>query len=219
MQRAITLLTLALLFAASLYPQAPLGQGQVLILAGPPGSGKTLQATRLSRKYKIPSISTASVLNDSLQRHGSVPAHLKPSVAAGELLDDRAAIDLIGARINKPDAAHGFILDGYPSTEAQAKFLDQFLIAHKLGRPIVIVLRAPEAVLRERLRKRNRADDTPENIDRRLRELYREQELLERWYESQNMVAVDATAAPDPVFARVEAGIEEIYSRRALKTR
>ena len=191
----------------------------MLILVGPPGSGKTLQARKLSRKYKIPSISVPDVLREQLTRGQPVPELLRASVAAGDLLDDRSAIELIGPRIARPDAARGFILDGYPASEAQAKYLEQFIAKNKLEAPIVLVLLAPDAVVRERLRKRGRPDDTAQNIERRIKEFHQERTFLERWYTTQNTVSADSTGNPDEVFRRVERGLEQVFARRSLKSR
>jgi adenylate kinase len=205
--------------AAAACAQVPLGNGEVLILVGPPGSGKTEQAVRLSKKYKIPSVSLASVVTEHLRTGRDVPKALRASVAAGELLDDRTAIGLVGVRIDKPDAARGFILDGYPASEAQAKHLEQFIVLHKLQAPIVLVLDAPDEVVRQRMLKRRRADDTPENIERRIGEYRKERAFLEGWYTTQNFVTADSTGDQAQVFTRVEKALEAVFARRALKVR
>lgn len=215
----IAVLGVALLAPAAHVAQVPLGGGEVLILVGPPGSGKTLQAGKLSRKYKVPSISVPDLLREHLKQGTNVPEYLRASVAAGDLLDDRSAIELVGARIGRPDAARGFILDGYPASEAQAKYLEQFITKNNLKAPIVLVLRAPDQVVRERLRKRRRSMDTPDNIERRMREFHQERTFLETWYTTQNTVSADATGTPDEVFRQVERGLEEVFGRRRLKRR
>ena len=207
------------MLATPAWAQVPLGNGEILILVGPPGSGKTLHAERLSKKYKIPAVSLASVVAEHLKSGRDVPKALRASVAAGELLDDRTAIGLVGVRIEKPDAARGFILDGFPASETQAKHLEQFITLHKLTTPIVLVLTAPDDVIRQRLRRRGRADDTPENIERRIAEFHKERAFLERWYTTQNSVTADSTGDVAVVFARVEKTLEEVFARRALKTR
>jgi len=204
---------------AAALAQVPLGNGEILILAGPPGSGKTLQAGKLGKKYKIPSISLASIVSDHLRSGRGIPEPLRAGVASGELLDDRTAIDLVGVRIERPDTARGFILDGFPATEAQAKHLDRFIARHKLPRPIVLVLSAPDAVMRQRLQKRGRADDTSDNIERRIAEFHRERAFLETWYTTQNSVTADSTGDPSDVFARIERALETVFARRALKVR
>ena len=209
----------ALLFVAAAWGQVPLGNGEILILVGPPGSGKTLQASRLSKKYKIPAVSLASVVGEHLKSGRDVPKAVRASVAAGEFVDDRTAIGLVGVRIEKPDAARGFILDGFPASETQAKHLEKFIEMHKLPRPIVLVLTAPDEVMRERLRKRGRADDTPANIERRIAEFHNERAFLEGWYTTQNSVTADSTGDPARVFMRVERALEEVFARRALKSR
>ena len=216
---AVAVLAAIALLPAALVGQVPLGGGQVLILVGPPGSGKTLQAEKLSKKYKIPSISVPDVVREHLKQGQNVPEFLRASVAAGDLLDDRSAIELVGLRIAKPDASRGFILDGYPASEVQAKYLEQFIAKNKLNAPIVLVLEAPDAVVRERLRKRGKSGDTAQNIERRMREFHQERTFLETWYTTQNTVSADSTGNPDEVFRQVERSLTQVFARRTLKTR
>lgn len=215
----IALFGVAALFPAAVAGQVPLGSGEVLILVGPPGSGKTLQAGKLSKKYKIPSISVADVLREHLKQGKDVPEFLRASVAAGDLVDDRSAIELVGLRIAQPDASRGFILDGYPASEAQAKYLEQFIATNRLKAPIVLVLRAPDEVVRERLRKRRNPADAAGNIERRIREFHEERTFLETWYTTQNTVSADATGTPDEVFRQVESALKQVAVRRTLKRR
>ena len=207
------------LFVGAAWGQVPLGNGEVLILVGPPGSGKTLQAGKLSKKYKIPSVSMAAVVADHMKFGKNVPKELQASLAAGEFVDDQTAIGLMGVRIEKPDTRRGFILDGYPASEPQAKHLERFIAQYKLATPIVLILEAPDDVVRERMRKRGRADDSPANIERRIKEYHNERAFLERWYTTQNSVTADSTGTPEQVFARAEKALEEVFTRRKLKVR
>jgi len=98
---------------------------------------------------------------------------LAASLESGELLGDAAENDVIETRLLQQDAVHGFILDGYPATEGQARALDQWLSEHNLPKPTIVILNVPEEVSRDRLIRRRRAGDEPDNIERRLRD-YRE---------------------------------------------
>ena len=123
------------------------------------------------------------------------------------------------ARLLERDAAHGFILDGYPTTAGQAKALDEFLSGHKFPKPTIVVIDVPEDVARDRMARRRRADDKSANIERRLsdyREVGRE---VEQWYGPERIVRVDGTGAPTDVASRISAGIDAVRSRDTLKVR
>lgn len=198
---------------------APLGLGQVVIITGPPGSGKSLQAKNLGKKYKVPVVSVAELVQTSMKNHGAVAGTVQATLASGEFLSDEAAIDLISGRVGQQDAGKGFILDGYPVSEAQAKFLDAFVAKRNLVPPKVVVLEAPDDAVRERLLKRKRADDTPENINRRLKEYHAEEAFLNSWYKPENTVRVDASKPPTQVFVEIEDGLVELFAKKGFKGR
>src|SRR3954452_19993642 len=122
----ISLIAVALPCAAQL--QAP----RTIILIGPPGSGKTVQAEYLRKRLKIPAISMAQLLQQEVDRRTSTGQLLAASLSSGELLSDESANELMKARLLRPDAGRGFILDGYPATDGQAKALDVWLLEHNL---------------------------------------------------------------------------------------
>ena len=197
----------------------PTGRGQVVIIVGPPGSGKSVQATKLGKKYKVPVISITKLVQEGLKDYKAVSASSAAALASGEMLDDQAAVQLVSRRVDQPDAAKGFILDGYPNSEVQAKKLDAFVESHGLRVPKVVVLVADDDVVRARLLKRKRADDTRENIDRRLQDYHREEAFLNSWYTPANTVRVDATRTPDQVFAEIETGLIILFRKKDFKTR
>jgi len=123
------------------------------------------------------------------------------------------------ARLLRSDAGRGFILDGYPATDGQAEALDQFLSEHSFPAPIVVVIDAPEEVLRDRMTRRGRADDEPSNIERRLRDYREVGRLVEQRYGPARTVRVDGASTPADVAARIAKGVEELQLREGLKTR
>lgn len=215
---AMRLLSLAVTLAALAQAQTP-GKGEVVILVGPPGSGKTVHAQKLRKKYKVPAISVAELIERSMKNVGETPAALRASIAGGELLDDAAAIRLIDARVNQPDAGKGFVIDGYPVNEKQAQYLDDFVKRNNLKPPKVVVLSISDDLVRKRLLKRKRADDTPENIERRIREYHQDEKFLESWYKPENTVHVDSSGPVEEVFPKIEAGLIALLDKRKLKIR
>ena len=95
-----------------------------LIFIGPPGSGKGTQAKRLASRFGIPHISTGDMLREAVSGGTPLGQQAAPIMAAGGLVPDDLMIGIINERLAKPDAARGFILDGFPRTLVQAEKLD-----------------------------------------------------------------------------------------------
>lgn len=93
-------------------------------------------------------------------------------------MSDETVNQLLELRIEKRDALRGFVLDGYPATRAQAEFLARQLKTRGLPEPLVIHLEASDAVVKERMRERRRADDQPATIERRLADYHHEKDFL-----------------------------------------
>jgi adenylate kinase len=148
---------------------------RVLILLGPPGAGKSTHAKILKDRFSVPAISAAELLKQSHGRKDGMSKALKSQIEGGSLLNDEGLNQLVLARISRGDCFHGFILDGYPTTPSQADFLSAQLQELTFPEPVVVLLEIPDQLVRERLRRRGRADDTPANIERRLADYRREE--------------------------------------------
>lgn len=98
-----------------------------LILLGAPGSGKGTQAKLLVEKYNIPQVSTGDLLRAAVAEGTPLGQKAKAAMDAGKLVSDDLVLELIRERLNQDDAKKGFILDGYPRNQAQAKSLDELL--------------------------------------------------------------------------------------------
>lgn len=114
-------------------PQIP----AALILFGPPGSGKGTQAKLLVKTLGIPQISTGDMLRDHVRKGLAVGTKVEAKMKAGILVRDEVVNRLVEERLEQPDAARGFILDGYPRTRAQAETLCGMLAAK--GRDAVVI--------------------------------------------------------------------------------
>ncbi len=99
------------------------GKGLVMVLIGPPGSGKTTQSELLSRRYRMPVVTGDAAMTDEALR----------------------------TRLSALDVSRGFILDGYPATRRQADFLGSLVKELKLPSPIILQLEVPDGVVRQRL--------------------------------------------------------------------
>lgn len=109
-----------------------------IVLLGAPGSGKGTQAQRLQAKYGVPQVSSGDLLRDSVARGTELGRKVKSVMDAGQLVSDDLVLGLIRERLGKPDAARGFILDGFPRNIDQANALNALL--KELGQPIDAVL-------------------------------------------------------------------------------
>jgi adenylate kinase len=170
-----------------------------LILLGPPGSGKGTQAQRLVQRYGIVQLSTGDMLRAAVAAQTPIGLKAKDIMAAGHLVPDEVVVGIIKDRIEQPDAANGFILDGFPRTVPQAEALDDLLTRERMNLDAVIELKVNEGVLLERVERRAaetrargeevRPDDTPEVLTRRLSNFRDQTEPLIHYYSDRRKLA------------------------------
>jgi adenylate kinase len=155
-----------------------------LIVLGPPGAGKGTQAAKIVAGFGIPQLSTGDILRAAVAAGTATGLHAKEIMERGDLVPDALVVAVVADRLDEPDAANGFVLDGFPRTLAQAEALDDELYRRGLQLDAVLELKVDESVLVERVRNRAeqmaergepvRSDDTPEVCERRL-DVYRTQ--------------------------------------------
>jgi adenylate kinase len=170
-------------------------------LLGPPGAGKGTQADQLAEKLGIPHISTGDLFRHNISTGTKLGLEAKRYLDAGDLVPSSLTNALVDARIDEPDAADGFILDGYPRSVDQAVVLHDMLERRQTKIDAVVEFRVTREVLVERLKARGRADDTEEVILNRMN-VYRDETAPLLEYYSGELKTVDAVGTMDEVFAR-----------------
>ena len=167
---------------------------RIILILGPPGSGKTTQSERLKSALGLPVVS----MTDMLQSEGVGNGKSKPT---GNIVSDETANSLLHKRISRKDCEHGFILDGYPFTVKQAEYFEALLKELGLPGPEVIHLSITDYEVDKRLAKRGSVEDSPANTELRIVVYRKQAELLMPRYP--NAITVDASKSPDTVAARI----------------
>jgi adenylate kinase len=199
-----------------------------LILLGPPGAGKGTQAHRLVHRHGIVQLSTGEMLRAAVAEQTLVGLKAKDIMASGGLVPDDIVIGIISDRIEQPDAANGFILDGFPRTVPQAEALDRLLKSKGLKLDAAVELRVNESALLQRvearvaqMRERGeevRIDDTPEVLSKRLASYRTLTEPLVHYYsEKRKLVTIDGMMTIEHVTREINRVLAAITASDAKK--
>ncbi len=186
-----------------------------LVFLGPPGAGKGTQSERIVKKHGIAQLSTGDMLRAAVKAETPIGLKAKAVMEAGELVSDEIVIGIVADRIEAPDCANGFILDGFPRTVAQAAALDRMLEEKNMALDHVIELKVDESALLARIENRVREaeaagqpvrkDDNAEAFKQRLN-AYREQTApVSAYYaETGRLETVDGMESIDQVSAAID---------------
>jgi adenylate kinase len=202
-----------------------------LILLGPPGAGKGTQGQRLVQRYGIVQLSTGEMLRAAVAAQTPIGLKAKDIMASGGLVPDEVVIGIISDRLDQPDMAKGFILDGFPRTVPQAEALDELLKKKHIKLDAVIELRVNESALLQRVETRVaemrargedvRVDDTPEVLAKRLASYRSLTEPLIHYYsERRKLLTVDGMMTIEHVtreINRILAAIGAVEAKAAKK--
>lgn len=120
----------------------------VVVLLGPPGSGKGTQASQLCQKLGITHISTGDIFRENIKNKTPLGEKANDYISKGQLVPDGVTLDMLQARVAKPDCTKGYLLDGFPRTVAQAEALDKRLPAQ--AEVVVLNLTVPDDVIIQR---------------------------------------------------------------------
>ena len=193
-----------------------------VLMFGPPGAGKGTQAALLVKKYKLKHISTGNILREVIKSKTETGSIARAYMDEGKLVPDDI-IKKLAEKAIKDCGYNHFILDGYPRTTEQAKWLNVFLKANNISLDIIVSLKVPDEVIVQRLSRRRvhavtgenyhldfkppppdvdpesviqRSDDHPETIRERLRVYHKQTKPVEAFYvDDPNYVKIDGTMA------------------------
>lgn len=204
----------------------------IIILLGPPGSGKGTQAKKVAEDLSIPHISTGDLFRENLKQGTPLGKKVKEFLDSGRLVPDAIVVDMLEARVAQPDCERGYVLDGFPRSIPQAEALDKLLASVDYK---VINLKVNDETIIQRIEGREscpgcgavfnkysspsktgkscdkcgtglvqRSDDKREVVEERLRQYYSQTEPLIGYYERKGkLVHIDGSKEPSVVFGEI----------------
>jgi len=171
-----------------------------IILTGPPGTGKSEQATLIANRYKIKHISAGNLLREEIKQGTQIGKKVEKAVSDGDMAPDELVDEIVAKTIEKTE---GFVLDGYPRDLNQAKICDDF--------KIMIEIDTTEEEIIKRLEKRKRSDDDI-NIVRHRFKVYKEltEPVLEYYSGTKKVEKVDGNGTIQEVSKRIEKVLDNL---------
>ena len=187
-----------------------------IVLFGPPGAGKGTQSERLIEKYGLIHLSTGDIFRANIKGETELGKLAKSYMDQGQLVPDEVTINMLRSEVVKHADPKGFIFDGFPRTNPQAKALDNLLNDLNTAISIMLALDVEEEELKSRLKKRaevsGRADDAdPAVIENRIRVYNQETSPVKSYYLDQNKFkSIDGIGTVDEITARLFNAIDSI---------
>jgi len=171
-----------------------------IVFFGPPGSGKGTQAKLLAKELNILHLSTGDILRDKLSDGDSLSKELKKIMSSGNLVSDEILNQIIANKLMSEECSNGYILDGYPRTISQSKFLLSFAKSNNLNLDIIFDFKIDFKLVKERIilrsKQEQRSDDNIDVIKTRLDKYIEETSPVSQFFSynfSQSFFAIDAS--------------------------
>ncbi|NLG21412.1 MAG: adenylate kinase [Actinomycetales bacterium] len=184
-----------------------------MIILGPPGAGKGTQAAMIAENRGIPAISTGDIFRANIKNETELGRQVKEILASGGYVTDEITNAIVRDRLTEPDAATGFLLDGYPRTVGQVEALDEMLADQGAGLDLVLelVVDTDEVVQRllARAQDQGRVDDTEEVIRARMEKYAEETAPLAEVYSARGLLRqVDGMGTVGEVSGRIQEALD-----------
>jgi adenylate kinase len=180
-----------------------------LVLFGPPGAGKGTQAARITEKYGLVHLSTGDILRGELEAQTKLGLEAKKYMDKGELVPDSVVIGMIESKLDLNPAAKGFIFDGFPRTNAQAKALDDLLLRKRTAITVMLALEVEKEELIKRLNGRGKVSGRSDDqdiavIENRINVYNRETAPVIEYYNSKGKFkAIQGMGSIEEIFDRL----------------
>jgi adenylate kinase len=200
----LPLLLSSVLCAQTASPPVPPPLPPVIILIGPPLSGKTTLVDSITRTYNVPNISVEDLIKDNAEELERLRGQ---GMSMAEMRYDPAMSRYVRERLKTADLSHGIALDGYPATLVQAEDLSKMLAGMKV-KPIAFQLAIPDDVIRERAKKTGRESDRSQILEQRIKDYHREMDAISLYFPNANIVAVDGNKSEADVWKAIQAGLD-----------
>ena len=185
-------------------PVQPTPLPPVIILIGPPLSGKTTLVDSITRIYNVPNISVEDLIKDNAEELERLRGQ---GMSMAEMRYDPAMSRYVRERLKTADLSHGIALDGYPATLVQAEDLSKMLAGMKV-KPIAFQLAIPDDVIRERAKKTGRESDRSQILEQRIKDYHREMDAISLYFPNANIVSVDGNKSEADVWKAIQAGLD-----------
>lgn len=174
----------------------------LVILLGPPGSGKGTQAVRVAQAKKLNHLSTGDLLREAVKHETDLGKKAKKFMDAGNLVPDELILGLIREKVGGNDG--GYLFDGFPRTIPQAEGLDKMLQQIGTGIDFVIDLQVSDEEVMKRLMSRGRADDTEDVVRNRLQVYRKQTQPLQDYYQKKSLLKpVQGEGDIDEIFENI----------------
>ena len=195
-------------------PTAASGSSQpLIILIGPPLSGKTTFADSISHTYGIPTISIEDLIRDNAAELDKLRGE---GVSLAEMRYDPAISRYLRERLKTADLSQGITLDGYPATLFQAEELAKMFADLKM-KLVALRLQVPDDTVRERAKKTGRESDRPQIIEQRIKDYHREMDAISLYFPNAKIVDLDGSVPEAKVWMAIQTALKEAGLKSAAK--
>jgi adenylate kinase family enzyme len=195
-------------------PNVPAVPSQpLIILIGPPLSGKTTFADSIARTYGVPSISIEDLIRDNATELDKLRGE---GVSLAEMRYDPSMSRYLRERLKTTDLSHGLTLDGYPATLVQAEDLSKMFPDLKL-KLVALRLQVPDETIRERAKTTGRESDRPQILEQRIKDYHREMDAITLYFPNAKVVDIDGNQSEGQVWKAIQTSLNEAGLKPAKK--